>query len=227
MRKGNIFRRSGMFLLFIGAVLTTLTSISNLSLTDIQSWLYDDVHVVAAESHDLLNHGVMNESMISMLIEEKYMSHSLHKTKQTLEEKMNMEQYPKTTVIATGYTAGIESTGKTADHPEYGITYSGVEVKRDLYSTIAADLTVFPIGTVMYIPDYGYGVVADKGAAINGNKIDLYYETVEDVYAEWGKQEVEVFVIELGNGELTEAQLVDLNEDETLQVFREQMISGE
>src|SRR5690625_3820365 len=111
MRKGNIFRRSGMFLLFIGAVLTTLTSISNLSLTDIQSWLYDDVHVVAAESHDLLNHGVMNESMISMLIEEKYMSHSLHKTKQTIEEKMNMEQYPKTTVIARSeeHTSKLQS----------------------------------------------------------------------------------------------------------------------
>src|SRR5690625_5502855 len=109
MRKGNIFRRSGMFLLFIGAVLTTLTSISNLSLTDIQSWLYDDVHVVAAESHDLLNHGVMNESMISMLIEEKYMSHSLHKTKQTLEEKMNMEQYPKTR--SEEHTSELQSRG--------------------------------------------------------------------------------------------------------------------
>ena len=210
----------------MGAVLTTLTSISNLSLTDIQSWLFDDVHVVTAESHDLLNHGWMNESTISMLIEAQHTS-GLNETKQSLEETMNMEQYPKATVVATGYTAGIESTGKTADHPEYGITYSGVEVKRDLYSTIAADLTVYPIGTVMYIPDYGYGVVADKGAAINGNKIDLYYETVEDVYAEWGKQEVEVFVIELGDGELTESQLVDLNEDETLQVFREQMISSE
>jgi len=226
MRKSNFFRRSGMFLLFMGAVLTTLTSISNLSLTDIQSWLFDDVHVVTAESHDLLNHGWMNESTISMLIEAQHTS-GLNETKQSLEETMNMEQYPKATVVATGYTAGIESTGKTADHPEYGITYSGVEVKRDLYSTIAADLTVYPIGTVMYIPDYGYGVVADKGAAINGNKIDLYYETVEDVYAEWGKQEVEVFVIELGDGELTESQLVDLNEDETLQVFREQMISSE
>lgn len=229
MLKRKIFRRSGMFLLFVGAVLTTITSISNLSLTDIQSWLHDDVQVVAAESNDLLKqrNTSMNESTISMLIEEQYSAHDPNETKETLEETMNMEQYPKATVVATGYTAGIESTGKTADHPGYGITYSGVEVKRDLYSTIAADLTIYPIGTIMYIPNYGYGVVADKGAAINGNKIDLYYETVEDVYAEWGKQEVEIFVVELGEGELTESQLVELNEDETLQVFREQMINGE
>ncbi|MEH7106245.1 hypothetical protein V7083_00495, partial [Bacillus sp. JJ1764] len=71
--------------------------------------------------------------------------------------------YPKHNVTATGYTAGAESTGKSQGHPEYGITYSGVKVKRDLFSTIAADLAVYPIGTILFIPEYGYGVVADKG----------------------------------------------------------------
>ncbi|NWO14235.1 MULTISPECIES: 3D domain-containing protein [Virgibacillus] len=139
----------------------------------------------------------------------------------TLEEAVNYEQYPSKTVIATGYTAGVESTGKTPDHPEYGITYSGVQVKRDLYSTIAADLSVYPIGTILFIPNYGFGVVADKGSAITGNKIDLYYETVEDVYDKWGKQQVDVYMIEKGNGELTEKQLQQLNENEALQVFRQ------
>ena len=44
----------------------------------------------------------------------------------------------------------------------------GVKVKRDLYSTVAADLNVFPIGTILFIPEYGFGVVADKGGAIKG-----------------------------------------------------------
>lgn len=139
----------------------------------------------------------------------------------TLEEAVNYEQYPSKKVIATGYTAGVESTGKTPDHPQYGITYSGVQVKRDLYSTIAADLSVYPIGTILFIPNYGFGVVADKGSAITGNKIDLYYETVEDVYDKWGKQQVDVYMIEKGNGELTEKQLQQLNENEALQVFRQ------
>lgn len=141
----------------------------------------------------------------------------------TLEEAINFEQYPKVSVTATGYTAGYESTGKTEAHPQYGITYSGVQVKRDLYSTIAADLNVFPIGTVLYIPNYGYGVVADKGSAITGNKIDLYYETVEDVYNQWGKRKVDVYVIEMGDGRLTEETLAELNENEALQVFRSQI----
>nr|MBS9408334.1 hypothetical protein [Streptococcus oralis] len=81
--------------------------------------------------------------------------------------------YRSIEMTATGYTSGIESTGKRPGHPEYGITYSGVKVKRDLYSTIAADLRVFPIGTILFVPGYGYGVVADKGGAIKGNRLDL------------------------------------------------------
>src|SRR5699024_7938143 len=105
-----------------------------------------------------------------------YISSEEVEIEETLDEFIEGEQYPSKTVIATGYTAGAESTGKTPDHPQYGITFSGVNVKRDLYSTIAADVDVFPIGTVLYIPNYGYGVVADTGSAIKGNKIDLYYE---------------------------------------------------
>ena len=107
-------------------------------------------------------------------------------------------------VIATGYTAGYESTGKTPDHPEYGITYSGIRVRRDHLSTIAADLTKFPLGTVLWIPDYGYGIVSDIGGAIKGEKIDLYFETEEDVYRHWGKKKIKVYIVEKGTGELTE-----------------------
>lgn len=154
-------------------------------------------------------------------------SQTVNETPPPLEEAFDWSKYPKTTVIATGYTAGFESTGKNESHPEYGITYSGVKVKRDLYSTVAADLSVFPIGTILFIPEYGYGVVADKGGAIKGNKVDLYYETVEDVYNKWGKKEIDVYIIEQGNGKLTEAELQALNEDKTMQVFRQQYISSE
>ena len=145
----------------------------------------------------------------------------------SLEDGFDWSKYPKHTVTATGYTAGVESTGKNKDHPEYGITFSGVKVKRDLYSTIAADLTVFPIGTILFIPGYGFGVVADKGGAIKGNRLDLYYETVEDVYRLWGKKQVDVYVVQKGNGTLTENQLLALNEDKTMQVFRQQYIKSE
>ncbi|MGZ9583424.1 3D domain-containing protein [Paenibacillus marinisediminis] len=115
-------------------------------------------------------------------------------------------------VTATGYTAGVESTGKKPGHPEYGITYSGVKVRRDYVSTIAADLKEFPIGTILYVPGYGYGIVADIGSAIKGKKIDLYFDTTKQVYSQWGKKNVDVQVIKKGNGKITEEFLQELNE---------------
>ncbi|MGP4073005.1 3D domain-containing protein [Piscibacillus sp. B03] len=134
------------------------------------------------------------------------------------------KQYPTKTVVATGYTAGYESTGKTEGHPLYGITFSGLTVQRGVLSTIAADPSVFPLGTVMYVPDYGYGIVMDTGGAIKGNKIDLYYETVDEVYNEWGKKSTDVYVIEMGEGTVTESDLAFWEEQitsEALPVFNE------
>nr|WP_305953425.1 3D domain-containing protein [Paenibacillus sp. P32E] len=115
-------------------------------------------------------------------------------------------------VTATGYTAGFESTGKTSKHPQYGITYSGVKVRRDknAVSTIAADPKVIPLGSVLYIPGYGYAVVADTGSAIKGRKIDLYFSTTKQVYKEWGKKTVVVQLIKRGNGRCTENMLKSL-----------------
>jgi 3D (Asp-Asp-Asp) domain-containing protein len=154
-------------------------------------------------------------------------SHASAEVAPTLENSIDWSQYPKKTVVATGYTAGFESTGKNKGNPEYGITYSGVKVKRDLYSTVAADISVFPIGTILFIPGYGYGVVADIGGAIKGNELDLYYETVEDVYKKWGKKKLGVYVVQKGNGTLSEKQLQALNEDKSMQVFRQQYINSE
>nr|WP_246014120.1 3D domain-containing protein [Paenibacillus rhizophilus] len=115
-------------------------------------------------------------------------------------------------VTATGYTAGFESTGKRPNHPEYGITYSGVKVRRDknAVSTIAADPKVLPLGSILYVPGYGYAVVADTGSAIKGHKVDLYFATTRQVYKEWGKRMVEVQLIKRGSGKCTEAMLKNI-----------------
>ena len=47
-----------------------------------------------------------------------------------LEQANDWSKYRSIEMTATGYTSGIESTGKRPGHPEYGITYSGVKVKR-------------------------------------------------------------------------------------------------
>lgn len=123
----------------------------------------------------------------------------------------DLSRYEAVDVLATGYTAGVESTGKSKSHPAYGITKSGVQVHRGIYSTVAADPDVFPIGSVLYIPDYGYGVVADTGAAIKGKRLDLYFKTVREVYDKWGKRNITVYIIEKGDGKLTQKQFEKYN----------------
>jgi 3D (Asp-Asp-Asp) domain-containing protein len=225
-------RRSAMAVLFFAAITSTFHSISGVEASTVATYVFDSEEAQQdGESqfeHKKKSVGLAFKFLkkISDFKTKISSSEKVTGTQPTLEESLNWSQYPKKTIVATGYTAGIESTGKNPGHPEYGITYSGVKVKRDLYSTVAADLTVFPIGTILFIPGYGFGVVADKGGAIKGNKVDLYYDTVKEVYEQWGKKTLDVYVIEMGDGKLTENDLKALNENESMQVFRQQYIGG-
>jgi 3D (Asp-Asp-Asp) domain-containing protein len=57
--------------------------------------------------------------------------------------------------------------------------------------SIAADLSIYPYGTIMHIPGYGYGRVEDTGGAIKGQHIDLYRPAHWFARA-WGVQDLKV-----------------------------------
>ncbi|MCQ6563739.1 ubiquitin-like domain-containing protein [Paenibacillus mendelii] len=78
-------------------------------------------------------------------------------------------------VTLTAYTAGVESTGKSKTHPQYGITASGARVQEG--RTIAVDPKVIPIGWWVYIEGIGFRRAEDTGSAIKGNKIDVYFDS--------------------------------------------------
>lgn len=99
---------------------------------------------------------------------------------------------------ATAYDATFESTGKNPGDPHYGITRSGTKVRPGV---VAVDPKVIPLGTKLYVqsldgtPDYGFASAEDTGGAIKGNKIDLYYESPEDV-RKYGRRNVLVYILE-------------------------------
>jgi 3D (Asp-Asp-Asp) domain-containing protein len=219
----KIVKRTTIVILFICAVFTTFRSISGVEADDLATWLdkkQSDNKIVASTL------SVLTESLKTLptIYKPNLMLSSAEVNQRSLEDEMNLTQYPSVHVTATGYTAGQESTGKSKSHPAYGITKSGLKVRRDLYSTIAADPAVFPIGTVLWIPGYGYGVVADTGSAIKGNRLDLFYNTVDEVYKKWGKKNIDVYIVERGDGKITENELNDLNEEKSMQVFRQQYL---
>jgi 3D (Asp-Asp-Asp) domain-containing protein len=80
------------------------------------------------------------------------------------------------------------SKGKKKD---IGITSDGSKAKR---GTIAADISLYPYGTKMYVPGYGWGEVHDTGSAIKGNRIDLFFSSHEKA-DKWGRQKLWVTII--------------------------------
>lgn len=78
-------------------------------------------------------------------------------------------------VTLTAYSAGVASTGKDENHPQYGITASGARVQEG--RTIAVDPDVIPIGWWVYIEGIGFRRAEDTGSAIKGNKIDVYFDS--------------------------------------------------
>lgn len=102
-------------------------------------------------------------------------------------------------VIATAYTAGPESTGKSPGHPAFGITRSGLPVE---VGHIAVDPNVIPLLSHVYVEGLcafsaqfsGRYFATDTGSAIRGNRIDIYFERVEDAIR-FGRRRMRVYVL--------------------------------
>jgi uncharacterized protein YabE (DUF348 family) len=87
-------------------------------------------------------------------------------------------------VEATGYAPNVDGVGTitaTGDRAGYGI--------------IAVDPRVIPLGTKLHVPGYGYGVAADTGGAIKGNRIDLCYDTGPEAI-QWGRRNVTITIVQ-------------------------------
>ncbi|WP_246096660.1 3D domain-containing protein [Paenibacillus sinopodophylli] len=96
-------------------------------------------------------------------------------------------------VTLTAYSAGVASTGKDSSHPQYGITASGARVQEG--RTIAVDPKVIPIGWWVYIEGIGFRRAEDKGSAIKGNKIDVYFDSTKVANKFGRKKGITVYVL--------------------------------
>jgi 3D (Asp-Asp-Asp) domain-containing protein len=111
------------------------------------------------------------------------------------------------TLEATGYCKCQECCGwkrnlllqpvyaygsQKGEKKKIGVTASGKKAKPG--RTIAADTSIYPFGTKMNIPGYGWGVVEDRGGAIKGGKIDLFFRTHKQAL-KWGRKTLRVEVV--------------------------------
>lgn len=92
----------------------------------------------------------------------------------------------------TAYCACYKCCGKQPGSPGYGITSSGKKVQEGV--TIAADTRVIPMGSRVYIEGVGERIVQDRGGAIKGNRIDIYFASHSDAL-KFGRKTRQVYLI--------------------------------
>lgn len=63
------------------------------------------------------------------------------------------------------------------------------------YGTVAVDKKLIPLGTLLYIEDYGYAIANDVGSGIKGKVIDVYMEEYKQCLY-WGARRVDVYIVE-------------------------------
>lgn len=87
----------------------------------------------------------------------------------------------------------VESTGYTATCKGCsGVTALGIDLhKQSDIKLIAVDTNIIPLGTKVWVEGYGYAIAGDKGGAIKGNKIDVYFSSKEKAL-NWGRKQVKL-----------------------------------
>ncbi len=97
----------------------------------------------------------------------------------------------------TAYCPCVKCCGIwSADHPSrIGTDYiqktaSGTIPKAG--HTVAADISVLPYGTVIIIDGHEY-TVEDRGGAVDGNSIDIFFESHQDAL-NWGVQYKTIYI---------------------------------
>lgn len=95
---------------------------------------------------------------------------------------------------ATAYCSCEICCGEWALNRPDGIVYtaSGAEAVQGV--TIAVDWSIYPPGTVLFVEGLGEMIVQDRGGAIQGQKIDVYFES-HDAARQFGRQNVRFYIV--------------------------------
>ena len=96
-------------------------------------------------------------------------------------------------MVATAYCPCAECCGlNSRESGGHGLTASGKRPHPGV--TVAADWSVFPVGTRLLIQGIGHRVVQDRGARIVGTRIDIFYRAHAEAVA-FGRRKVKVRVL--------------------------------
>jgi len=172
------------------------------------------LNLILSDKEEIIKQQIITEDVLRKEIDKlkqinTSQNEELEKKNQQLEllhkeiEKLKKEKSPTVSVMPsrgeqskrksyvyqiTGYTAGVESTGKSPSHPAYGLTASGTRVQEG--RTIACPPSL-KFGTKVHIENVGYRICEDRGQAVVEGVIDVYFKNVNTAL-DFGRQKLEV-----------------------------------
>lgn len=128
---------------------------------------------------------------------------------ETIKQEITLTE-PQTKVVKEGKKNVIKdsATGKTYEYTKAltleataytdidgdkwaGITASG---RPTFVGMVAVDPKVIPLGTILYVEDYGIAIAGDTGGAIKGHDIDLFMNTRSEARS-FGRRDKQVYVL--------------------------------
>lgn len=125
------------------------------------------------------NDSLIEENAENSIIEE------VSKTEVTNRSEANRTEWQ--TFVTTAYCPCSKCCGKST-----GITASGLPATPN--HTVAMSST-YPFGTKIEIEGYGIYVVEDRGGAIKGDRIDIFFSSHQEAL-NWGRKNIRARVIE-------------------------------
>ncbi len=102
------------------------------------------------------------------------------------EAKFDGKYIKKITMESTAYSPRVIETDANPWRTATGM--------RSGFGIIAVDPKVIPLGSLLYVEGYGYGVAADTGGLIKGDRIDVFFYSTNDAYR-WGRRKVTVYIL--------------------------------
>ena len=110
-----------------------------------------------------------------------------------------VQDEPWVEIVATAYCScekccGVWATRRPVDANGNPIVYGAGGVVLQQGVSVAADTSVYPMGTQLEIEGLGTYTVHDRGGAIKGNRIDVYFENHSEAII-FGRKTVRVRVV--------------------------------
>lgn len=93
----------------------------------------------------------------------------------------------------SGRVLQMESTAYSWREAEAGasnLSATGIDLRKES-NVVAVDPSVIPLGSLVKVSGYGFAIAGDTGGAIQGNIIDVHFDSVDQCRL-WGRRQVTV-----------------------------------